>query len=253
MRGLAESGQANIAEVQSQAAYGETLSGLYGQKQAVEQQAVTQSQLIEQSVAAATTEANIQRATQQLQSDQQLFNEVQAIEDNKKAQVANLVQLSMSGEYTPQQLEQLAEAYGVSNEELTTVLNASSYYDPTGDLTFRESWSFEEILKDASTGNRFVPGLGALFGLVYGVSRQFVENVGKQITVSGGKGLEFTGTTPELISQINNYYAGFEGSDQISAGFDPSLTGQADSIVFKYRGQSYKSYNEALKALKSSS
>ena len=59
MRGIADSGQANIANVQSQTAYGETISGLYGQKQQVEQQAVQQEAMIQQSVAAATTEANI--------------------------------------------------------------------------------------------------------------------------------------------------------------------------------------------------
>lgn len=272
MRGLAESGQANIAEVQSQAAYGETLSGLYGQKQAVEQQAVTQSQLIEQSVAAATTEANIQRATQQLQSDQQLFNEVQAIEDNKKAQVASLVELAMSGEYTPKQLQQLSDAYGISGEELTTVMNASSYFDPTGDLKMKETWNWDEIGKltsigagtgatvGAISGNPLLAGAAGLIGGALGLAFAVGGEIGKQLAnevrnvyrISPGQGYEdITGTKPEVIKQIRQRYQNFEGSSEILVDLQKGLTGiGSDKIVFIYEGKSYNTYNEALKALR---
>jgi hypothetical protein len=264
MRGLAESGQANIAEVQSQAAYGETLSGLYGQKQAVEQQAVTQSQLIEQSVAAATTEANIQRGQQQLQSDQQLFNEVQAIEDNKKAQIAQLAQLADTGEYSASRIRNLAEAYGITDEDLTIVLNASTYFDPTGDIKMQERWNWEEFftLVGASTAAGATAGtiagapglgtgIGAIIGFVSGVISGAAQNLSSTMTVSGG-GQEFSGTSAQVINQVNNFYAGKEGSEAISAAIDTSFTGTADKVVFKYRGQTFSTYNEALKAYRDS-
>lgn len=260
MRGLADSGQANIAEAQSQAAYGETISGLYGQKQAVEQQAVTQTQMIEQSVAAATTEANIQRATQQLQSDQQLFQEVQAIEDNKKAQIVTLTELALSGERNAADIRAMAEAYGITEEELTTVMNASRFFDPTGEVKFQERWNWEEVAVSTGTvavmgapfGGWLGAGIGAIAGFVIGVIDQAVNNLSSTMTVSGG-GQEFSGTPKEVVEQINSYYAGYEGSGQIFAAIDGSFTGTADKIVFKYRGQSFNTYNEALQAYRDSS
>lgn len=259
MRGLADSGQANIAQVQSQTAYGETISGLYGQKQAVEQQAVQQRQIIEQSVAAATTEANIQRGRQQLESDTQLFQQVQAIEDNKTAQIAQLAQLADTGEYNAQRLRNLAEAYGITDEDLTIVMNASSYFDPTGEITLKEKWDWGDtgaaVAVGATAGAIFgVPGIaiGAVVGLLTSTAKNLANNWGKQMTVKGPKGLEFTGGPADITQQVNQYYSSFEGSDQIAASVDFSFTGLADSIVFNYRGQKYKTYNEALKAYKDS-
>ena len=257
MRGIADSGQANIANVQSQTAYGETISGLYGQKQQVEQQAVQQEAMIQQSVAAATTEANIQRGRQQLESDTQLFQQVQAIEENKRAQVASLVQLSMSGGYTPQQLETLSEAYGITGEDLTTVMNASSYFDPTGEITLKEKWDWGDtgtaVAVGATAGAIFgIPGIaiGAVVGLLTSTVGNLANNWSKQMTIKGPQGLEFTGAPVDITQQVNQYYSSFEGSDQIAASVDFSFTGQADSVVFNYRGQKYKTYNEALAALK---
>jgi hypothetical protein len=266
MRGLADSGQANIAQVQSQTAYGETISGLYGQKQAVEQQAVQQRQLIEQSVAAATEQTNIQRGQQQLQSDTQLFEQVTAIEDNKKAQIASLVELSMSGQYTPDQLKTLAEAYGVTEDDLTIVMNASSYFDPTGDLQIRERWDWgaigEAALAGGATGGTigliggpaaaaFGAVVGATLGLGAGIGNQIVNSLIGTMSVSSGPNSEpITGRPDEVVAQIRQRYSGFEGSDQILPTIDYSTLGQRDKVVFVYNGQRYNTYNEALRALK---
>jgi len=264
MRGIADSGQANIANVQSQTAYGETISGLYGQKQQVEQQAVQQEAMIQQSVAAATTEANIQRGKQQLESDTQLFQQVQAIDDNKKAQIAQLAQLADTGEYNPQRLRNLAEAYGITDDELTTVMNASTFFDPTGDLQLQERWDWETFLTIVGTstasgalvgstagGIGFGTAIGAVAGLVVGIGTGLAQNWMKTMTVSGG-GQEFSGSPAQVVGQINQFYSGREGSDQIFASVDTSFTGTADKIVFKYKGQSFSTYNEALKAYQDS-
>lgn len=266
MRGLADSGQANIADIQSQRAYGQTISDLYGQKQNVEQQAVTQSMVIEENVRQATTQANITRGRQQLESDTQLFQQVQAIEDNKKAQVASLVELSMSGQYSPAQIQQLANAYGVTNDDLTTIMNASAYFDPKGDLRPRERWDWESILTMAGTGaaataavGSFVPGVGTLAGAVVGfvsglgvaIGGQLANNWIGTMTISPGQGYEnITGRPPEVIAQINQMYSDFEGSDQIKADLDWATLGQGDRIVFRYNGRAYNTYNEALAALR---
>ena len=272
MRGLADSGQANIAQVQSQTAYGETISGLYGQKQAVEQQAVTQRQLIEQNVAAATTEANIQRGRQQLESDTQLFQQAQAMDDNKKAQVASLVELSMSGQYSSEQLKQLANAYGVTDEDLTTVMNASSYFDPQGELSIRERWDWDQImgitagvaasgatlgLLGGPVGSLAFGALGAVAGFAIGVGAQIGQGFANQLTgkisVSAGRNSEpISGTYSEVIGQIRQQYSGFEGSDQIIPNIDTSITGLADKVVFVYNGTRYNTYNEALAAYRAS-
>lgn len=272
MRGLADSGQANIAQVQSQTAYGETISGLYGQKQSVEQQAVTQRQLIEQNVAAATEQANIQRGQQQLQSDTQLFQQVQAIEDNKRAQIASLVELGMQGTYPPSALKQLAEAYGITDEDLTTVMNASTYFDPQGDLQMRERWDWDEIMQGAAVGAAtgatigLVGGplaslaagtVGAVFGFAVGVGSQIGQGFANQLTgkisVSTGPNSEpISGTTSEVLGQIRQQYSSFEASDQIIPTIDTSITGLADKIVFVYNGTRYNTYNEALRAYKAS-
>lgn len=261
MRGLADSGQANIAQVQSQTAYGETISDLYGQKQAVEQQAVQQRQIIEQSLAAATTEANIQRGKQQLESDTQLFQQVQAIEDNKKAQIAQLAQLADTGTYSPQRLRNMAEAYGISEDELTVVMNASTFFDQSGNLQLQERWDWETFLTIVGTSTAAgagigtaagTPGLGTLVGaiggLIVGIGTGLAQNWTGQTTVSGG-GMTFTGQGyADVTNQINQFYADKPGSDEIFATIDTSFTGAADKVVFKYRGQSFNTYNEALQA-----
>ena len=251
MRGLADSGQANIAQVQSQTAYGETISGLYGQKQAVEQQAVTQRQMIEQNLAAVTTEANLQRGRQQLESDTQLFQQVQAIDDNRKAQVIQLMQLAETGEYTGSQLKAYADAYGVTEEDLTTILNASRYFDPTGGLDFKERFDWDEVGDTTLAGGSQLGLIGLGVGLLTGVLKEFAAQWAKTRTVSGD-GVEFSGTGAEIITQVNQYYSGFEGSDQISAAIDPSFLGQNDRVVFKYKGQTFNTYNEALAAYRAS-
>jgi hypothetical protein len=266
MRGLADSGQANIADIQSQRAYGQTISDLYGQKQNVEQQAVTQSMVIEENVRQATTQANITRGRQQLESDTQLFQQVQAIEDNRKAQVASLVELSMSGQYSPQQIQQLADAYGVTNDDLTTVMNASAYFDPKGELRPRERWDWESIGTAALGGGAagaavgtILPGVGTVIGAVVGAIGAGAAAIGGEIgnnwigtmSISPGQGYEpITGRPPEVIAQVNQMYSDFEGSDQIKADLDWSFLGQGDRIVFRYDGKAYNTYNEALAALR---
>lgn len=272
MRGLADSGQANIADIQSQRAYGQTISDLYGQKQNVEQQAVTQSMVIEENVRQATTQANIQRGRQQLESDTQLFQQVQAIEDNRKAQVASLVELSMSGQYSPQQIQQLADAYGVTNDDLTTVMNASAYFDPKGELRPRERWDWETIGKTAlgvgaagaalglAAGPLASLALGSI-GAVAGFAIALGGEIGNNwfggadglgsMSISPGPGYDdITGRPAEVVAQINQMYSDFEGSDQIKADVDWSFLGQGDRIVFRYDGKAYNTYNEALAALR---
>ena len=267
MRGLADSGQANIAQVQSQTAYGETISGLYGQKQAVEQQAVQQRQLIEQSVAAATEQANIQRGQQQLQSDTQLFEQATAIEENKRAQIAMLMQMALEGSTTPQDVQALAEVYGITDEDLTTVVNAARYFDPTGTITFRDKWDWSNILEAGASGAAILGAggaaaglgvgsvplgiLGAVAGFVIGAAGGIaVEATGaggagfmgvdtsrKRITSSAGQ--VFEGTNTEIIQNIRNQYQGFPGSDQIAPTFDGTR------VKFIFKGVEYNTYNEA--------
>lgn len=271
MRGLADSGQRAIADVQSQQAYGETLSGLYGQKQEVEQQAVQQRQIIEQNVQAAVTEANVQRGFQQLESDTQLYQQVQAIDDQKKAQVANLIQLAAEG-MNPQTVKELANAYGISEDELTSVLNASTYFDPTGDLNIQERWDWDTVFSKASigagagaaVGTAINPGLGSLIGAAVGFASVFIGEAANQfsnsITMGGDINvrsqdgtLELSGNRAQVIEQINQRYTTLEGSDQIKASFDGGFLGQSEDVVFYYNGAKYRTYNEALAALRGQS
>ena len=94
--------------------------------------------------------------------------------------------------------------------------------------------------------------IGAIAGLVVGLVSGAAQNLRSEMTVSGG-GQEFSGTGAEVVQQVNNFYAGREGSGEIFAAIDGSFTGTADKVVFKYRGQSFNTYNEALQAYRDSS
>ena len=278
MRGLADTGQANIAEVQSQTAYGETISGLYGQKQAVEQQAVQQRQVIEQNVAAATEQANIQRGQQQLQSDTQLYEQVTAIEENKTAQVAMLTQMALEGNTTAQDIKALAEVYGITDEDLTIVVNAARYFDPTGTITYQDKWDWSNIAQTTIAGATagalgagaggaavgsvggplgtigaggigFVGGglIGGIAGLIAAITAEATGAAGSGFMgidtsrrkITSSNGQVLEGTQTEILQQIRNQYQNFPGSDQIAPTFDGT------KIEFIYNGARYKTYNEA--------
>jgi hypothetical protein len=267
MRGLAESGQRDVANIQSQTAYGETVSGLYGQKQAVEQQAVQQQTMISEQVRAATTQANITRATQQLQSDTELYNQVSAISDNEKAQFVSLMELGMSGQYTDKQLQQLSESYGLTPEKITTLMNASAYFDPTGDLTLKDKWDWSNILETTGSfaaagaaGGAFVGGVGAIPGAIVGAVIGLVGSVvgeatglagsgfmglGQNKIITGSDGRTFEGNITDIVNNIKQTYASQPYSDQINVLPDGT------SIKFYYNGVGYKTYNEARRAIES--
>ena len=286
MRGLADSGQANIAQVQSQTAYGETISGLYGQKQAVEQQAVQQRQIIEQSVAAATEQANIQRGQQQLQSDTQLYEQVTAIEENKRSQVAMLMQMALEGQTSAQDIQALAKIYEISDEDLTAVVNAARYFDPTGTISYKDKWDWSNIIETTAAGavagalgagaagavggtavggplgTAVVGGIGFLGGGLIGGIAGLITAITLEATGAAGSGFMgmdtsrrkitasngqvLEGTQTEIIQQIRNQYQGFPGSDQIAPVFDGT------KIEFVYNGARYNTYNEAAAAYRSS-
>jgi hypothetical protein len=250
-RGLADSGQQNIAQVQSQTAYGQTLSDLLGRKTELEQSGNIQRQQIEQSVASATETSNITRGMQQLESDTVLYQQVKSLNDEKKAAIANLFELARSGEYTPADLRTLAETYGVTEDDLTTVMNASTYFDPSGELTFQDKWDWEGIaaatISGGMAGTYFggIKGtlIGGVLGLITGITAEAGRNIfieTKTITASNGK--KYSGTTVEVQNQIDAEYAGFAGSDQIKS----KISG--DRVRFVFNGVEYSTYNKALEA-----
>lgn len=255
MRGLAESGQRNVADVQSQTAYGETISGLYGQKQDVEQQAVQQSQAIEQVYQQTVDQANVQRAQQELQSNEQLYAQMQSIDENKKAQIAELMMASMEGIMTPEQVKSLADVYGITEEELTTVMNVSSYYDPTGSIEYKEAWDWPGIATIAAgvaTGT--VAGApGGPIGIAIGATAGALGAMGiygglqsDAVKLKDSKGnVAFEGGRMEVLAQVADKYTSMPNSDQIKPAWDQKGN---DRIVFIYNGTPYATYNEALAA-----
>lgn len=255
MRGLAESGQARAAELQGQVAYGTVVSDLYGQKQAAEQQALQRQQEIEQNLQLSLSEANLQRANQQLQSDTQLTQQLQSIDDNRKAQIVSLIQMAAEGT-NPTTIQSIAEAYGISEEELTTVVNASTYYDPVGDLSVRERWNWSDLFKglNKAAGLTFVGSIPAGFvgaatalAQASGLGR---SDVGTPVSISSSDGsLAFEGTRGEVLEQARQAYASQPMSDKIQVTWSSGGTlGGREGIVFVYQGREYTRYNDALAA-----
>jgi hypothetical protein len=255
-QGLGTSGLRDLSLVQSQMAQGRQMSELEAQNTAVQRSAMEARQGIDRETESSLRSAELSAREGAIQAER----EAMAMEDSRREKLLTLYQMAQDENTTPEMLKQLAQAMFADVPEAAQDIEAAvggMASDPYGDLRWVEPFgsSFDWGEFGASTGAGMLAGgvggpLGSVIGgLVTGGTYLLTTMTGDDGTItlknpSTGQKVDFTNWN-EAVKQVDEWHAGKEGSDQIKAFH---RTGVRDSIRFKYRGSTYKTYNEALEA-----